>query len=449
MNELNQFPYSNILVLGLAKSGSATAKLLCRNGKRVRVNDLKTNTDDPIVQELRKMGAEVILGSHPLSVLDGVEVIVKNPGISYENPVLMQAQQQNIPIITEVELTSYMTDRIIGITGSNGKTTTTMLIHEMLENSNCQTKLAGNIGTAVASEVAEMLLPEETLVLELSSFQLMGTEKFKPHISVLLNIFEAHLDFHHTLANYVAAKRNIIRNQTIDDVVVYNLDDQTVSEMIKHTAAKKVPFSLTKRLPEGAWLDKEYIYFREEKVISRKDIVLVGSHNLQNILAAICTSKLAGANNEGIRHVLTTFTGVKHRLQFVGKIHERLFYNDSKATNMLATEKALASFTQPTILLAGGLDRGNEFDSLIPHLQYVKAIVVFGQTGEKLKRVAEEADIPIVIDAENVTDAVGKSFDISKPGDVILLSPACASWDQYKTFEQRGDMFIQAVHTLK
>ncbi len=194
--------------------------------------------------------------------------------------------------------------------------------------------------------------------------------------------------------------------------------------------------------------DGTSVYFLDEKVIDLEKIVLVGNHNLENILAAVAAAKLAGATNEGIERVLTTFTGVKHRLQFVDKVHGRLFYNDSKATNMLATEKALAAFKQPTILLAGGLDRGDDLSELIPHFKHVKGLVSFGETKEKLEKVAEEANVPIILNAENVEEAVKVAYEHSEENDVILLSPACASWDQYRTFEERGDMFIQAVHKL-
>ncbi|MBU8790178.1 UDP-N-acetylmuramoyl-L-alanine--D-glutamate ligase [Oceanobacillus caeni] len=448
MKKVLDFPYSNILVLGLAKSGTAVANLLLNHDKGVRINDMKTEKNDPIIKELRNLGAEVVVGSHPLSVLDGIEIIVKNPGIHYDNPIIVEARKRNIPVITEVEI-AYMLagDSIIGITGSNGKTTTTTLITKMLEESRRPVKVAGNIGV-VACEVAENLEDEETLVLELSSFQLQGVEKFKPNIAVLLNIFEAHIDYHKTFDNYKQAKFNIFRNQTKEDFLVYNADDTIITSEVKNLKSTLVPFSIKNKMENGAWLDDTFIYFKNEKIISRNEIVLVGDHNLENILAAVAAAKLKGATNEGIIKVLTTFQGVRHRLQFVDNIHGRLFYNDSKATNILATQKALSSFERPVILLAGGLDRGNEFDDLAPYLKNVKAMVVFGQTKDKLRRIAEENGISTILQVEDVKEAVSKAFEISNEKDVILLSPACASWDQYRTFEERGDMFIQAVHKL-
>ncbi|MCG5103575.1 UDP-N-acetylmuramoyl-L-alanine--D-glutamate ligase [Oceanobacillus alkalisoli] len=448
MRKLKAFPYHHVLVLGLARSGTAAAKTLLKNGKQVRVNDQQLTTKSTVVQDLIALGAEMVLGSHPLSVLEGIEVVVKNPGISYDNPVLVEAVKRNIPIVTEIEIAYQLVPgTLIGITGSNGKTTTTTLASKMLKESKQQVKVAGNIGI-VATEVAESLSDDETLVLELSSFQLQGTIDFRPNIAVILNIYQAHLDYHKSLENYKQAKYNIFRNQTEDDYLIYNADDLDISSAVVGTKARRIPFSTAKEVQNGAWSDGEAIYFLNEKIIDVEKIVLVGEHHLENILAAICAAKLAGATNEGIERVLTTFVGVEHRLQYVTNLKGRYFYNDSKATNMLATEKALASFKQPTILLAGGLDRGDDLKGLIPHLKNVKGLVSFGETKEKFKEVAREAGISTVLTAENVEDAVQKGYGISEENDVILLSPACASWDQYRTFEERGDMFIQAVHKL-
>ncbi|MCT2538059.1 UDP-N-acetylmuramoyl-L-alanine--D-glutamate ligase [Aquibacillus koreensis] len=449
MNQLIDFPYQHVLVLGLAKSGTAATKVLVKSGKRVRVNDLKTELNDPIVEELQQLGVEVITGGHPLHVLDGIDVLVKNPGIPYSNIIVQEAERRKIPILTEVELAGQLaSNSLVGITGSNGKTTTTTLIYEMLNHSKQQVKIAGNIGT-VAIEVAEQLQQNETMVIELSSFQLLGVQKFKPTTAVVLNLFEAHLDYHETFDNYKNAKANIFMNQTSEDFLVYNLDDKKVVDMCQPAKATKVPFSTKEKVGNGAWCDQTHLYFRDEQIILLEEIALVGQHNLENILAAVSAAMLNGATKEAIHQVLTTFTGVRHRLQFVENIKGRLFYNDSKATNVLATSKALSSFDQPTILLAGGLDRGNDFDDLIPYLKQVKAMVVFGETAEKLMELAEQIGIEKAELVDNVKHAVQRAYQLSNENDVILLSPACASWDQYRTFEERGDMFIEAVHTLK
>ena len=449
MNKFTNFTYKHVLVLGLAKSGTAAAKVLLQNNIKVRVNDYNTTEDSDIVEELKGQGAEVIVGSHPISILENIDVVVKNPGIPYDNIIVSEAVNRNIPIITEVELASLLaTDHdIIGITGSNGKTTTTTLVAEMLKHSGQKMKLAGNIGVA-SIEVAQNLEENEKLVLELSSFQLLGIQTFKPRVAALLNLFEAHLDYHGTIENYNRAKMNIFKNQTESDFLIYNADDPVVKEVIKEAQSTLIPFSASTVQLEGAYVLDGDIYFKNEKVMSLSEVVLVGEHNIENILAAVSISILNGATKEGIRHVLSTFSGVKHRLQFVANINDRLFYNDSKATNILATQKALKSFTQPTILLAGGLDRGNSFDSLLPDLEHVKAMILFGETAPKLAKLANEANIKTIVSVKDVAEAAKVAYEVSEKGDVILLSPACASWDQYKTFEERGDMFIHAVHIL-
>lgn len=449
MNKFTNFTYKHVLVLGLAKSGTAAAKVLLQNNIKVRVNDYNTTEDSDIVEELKGQGAEVIVGSHPISILENIDVVVKNPGIPYDNIIVSEAVNRNIPIITEVELASLLATNhdIIGITGSNGKTTTTTLVAEMLKHSGQKMKLAGNIGVA-SIEVAQNLEENEKLVLELSSFQLLGIQTFKPRVAALLNLFEAHLDYHGTIENYNRAKMNIFKNQTESDFLIYNADDPVVKEVIKEAQSTLIPFSASTVQLEGAYVLDGDIYFKNEKVMSLSEVVLVGEHNIENILAAVSISILNGATKEGIRHVLSTFSGVKHRLQFVANINDRLFYNDSKATNILATQKALKSFTQPTILLAGGLDRGNSFDSLLPDLKHVKAMILFGETAPKLAELANEANIKTIVSVKDVAEATNVAYEVSEKGDVILLSPACASWDQYKTFEERGDMFIRTVHIL-
>ncbi|WP_163536717.1 UDP-N-acetylmuramoyl-L-alanine--D-glutamate ligase [Gracilibacillus sp. YIM 98692] len=448
MRKLTAFPFQNVLVLGLAKSGTAVAKLFSRNDVQVTVNDLRAKKNDKNVLELKNQGVEVVLGDHPLSLLDQTDLIVKNPGIPYENPLINEAVHKGIPVVTEIELLYYLgIEKLIGITGSNGKTTTTTLIYEMLKYGEVSVEIAGNIGH-VASEVAEQVEEDQAMVVELSSFQLLGTQKFVPQVAVVLNMFEAHLDYHQTMENYMQAKANIFKNQTSDDFLVYNADDEKVQSMVQSAKSTLVPFSCQKFQNEGAYSDGTSIFFNGNKIISLDEIVLVGEHNIENILAAVAVAKTYQISNDTIRKVLSTFTGVKHRLQFVDKVNGRLFYNDSKATNILATSKALSAFSQPTILLAGGLDRGNGFEALSPYLQNVKAFILFGETADKFKEVGEQYGIPFIKHVHNMEEAVQTAYALSEKGDVILLSPACASWDQYKTFEQRGNMFIDSVHRL-
>ncbi|NEU29467.1 UDP-N-acetylmuramoyl-L-alanine--D-glutamate ligase [bacterium LRH843] len=445
-----QYEGKKVLVIGLAKSGEAAAKVLHAHGAAVTVNDALPYEKNIQAKELEQLGIEVICGHHPLELLDqSFDFIVKNPGIPYTNALVQRAVEKGMSVVTEIELCSQISDaEMIAITGSNGKTTTTTLIYEMLQGGERTPLIAGNIGT-VACEVAEKATKDNVLVVELSSFQLLGTEQFKPKVSVLLNIFDAHLDYHGTKAEYVAAKSKITANQQLDDILIYNADDPVVSRIAKESQATLLPFSTKQIIEAGLYIEDAMIFFGESKVISINEIVLPGEHNLENILAGIGAALKMGATIERVIHVLRTFTGVKHRLQFIKEFEGRRFYNDSKATNILATQKALKAFSEPIVLLAGGLDRGNEFDELLPYLTNVHSLVTFGQSKEKLSRVAREAGVKSIVSAEWMEDAVRLAFSKSRPGDVILLSPACASWDQYKTFEERGERFINEIEQLK
>jgi UDP-N-acetylmuramoylalanine--D-glutamate ligase len=451
LKKINEYKHKKILVLGLAKSGVSAAALLHKLGAFVTVNDKKPLDENPEAQGLLEQGIKVICGCHPIELLEeGFELIVKNPGIPYTNPLIEGALLRGIPVITEVELAYKISEAaMIGITGTNGKTTTTTLIYEILKaDANLNPLIAGNIGT-VATEVAQIATEENQMVIELSSFQLMGVESFRPHIAIITNLYDAHLDYHGTRQEYAKAKSNITKNQTEEDLLIINADQQELINLVSFSKAKQIPFSTKKYLENGCSLKEGSISFLGETVIERKDIVLPGDHNLENILAAVAASKLIGASDEAIREVLTTFKGVKHRTQFVEEIKGRKFYNDSKATNLLAAQSALNAFNESIILLAGGLDRGNGFEELVPYLKNVKALITFGQTAEKLEKAGRDAGIELIQRVDNVEKAVPAAFDISVPGDVILLSPACASWDQYKSFEIRGDIFIDAVHKLK
>ncbi|MGO4887875.1 UDP-N-acetylmuramoyl-L-alanine--D-glutamate ligase [Anaerobacillus sp. MEB173] len=450
MKNTEQFKGKKILVVGLAKSGFAAGKLLHKLGANVTVNDAKPLDENESAKELQSIGINVICGAHPLSLLDEpIDFIVKNPGIPYSNPLIERAQELGITIVTEIELASILSEaELVAITGSNGKTTTTTLIVEMLKESKKNPLVAGNIGI-VACEVAQIATEDNIVVTEVSSFQLMGTETFHPKVAVLLNLFDAHLDFHGTKKEYGNAKAKIFANLTDDDFYVINADDSTVVQLAQNNKGTEVPFSVSKQVEHGAYLRDHAVYFQGEKIININEIVLPGKHNLENILAAIAAAKIMGAKTSRIIDVLKTFQGVKHRLQFVTEVSGRRFYNDSKATNILATETAINAFNEPLILLAGGLDRGNEFDELIPSLKKVKGIVTFGETSEKLVAAANKAGVTKIKSVVNLEEAVPIAYDLSNEGDVILLSPACASWDQFKTFEQRGDMFIKSVHKLK
>ncbi len=439
-----------ILIVGLAKSGLAASKLLQKLGAKVVVNDQKPLEENVQASELQQLGIEVICGGHPLDLLDrNFDLVVKNPGIPYSNPLIQGALSKGISVVTELEIANMISEaEMIAITGSNGKTTTTTLIYEMLKNSHREPLIAGNIGT-VASEVVQLATKGNIVVTEVSSFQLMGTENFHPKVAVFLNLFDAHLDYHGTKQEYGKAKAKIFANLTDDDYCVINEDDPEVMELAAGVNGKKITFSVKKVVDNGAYILDNHIYYRGEKIIPIEKIVLPGVHNLENIVAAVCAAKITGAKTKQIVDVLSTFTGVMHRTQFVTTLNGRKFYNDSKATNMLATKVAVSAFNQPVILLAGGLDRGNEFDELIPTFEKLKGIVLYGATAQKLAVAAKKAGLTFIEIVNNVNEAVNVAYEHSKSGDVILLSPACASWDQFKTFEERGDTFIEAVYNLE
>jgi UDP-N-acetylmuramoylalanine--D-glutamate ligase len=450
LKTIKKYENKKVLVLGLAKSGVSAASLLHKLGAFVTVNDYKPLSENPEAQNLLDEGIKVICGGHPLELIDeGFELIVKNPGIPYDNPLVEMALKKGIPIITEVELAYEICEaEFIGITGTNGKTTTTTLIFEMLKEGGKAPLIAGNIGK-VASEVVQQATKANDIVIELSSFQLMGIDKFCPKIAVLTNIYDAHLDYHGTKQEYVNAKAQLIKNQTKTDYFVYNADQDEVVAIANSGKGMHVPFSTTRKVSIGAYIENGWLMFQTERIMPVKEIRLPGQHNLENILAAVAVVKLKGVSNDAIYRVLTTFSGVKHRTQFVKELNGRAFYNDSKATNILATQSALKAFDQPVILLAGGLDRGNNFDELVPAMKNVKALITFGQTAQKIADAGNKAGIETIRRVDNVEEAVPVAYELSSPGDVILLSPACASWDQYKTFEVRGDIFIEAVHKLK
>jgi UDP-N-acetylmuramoylalanine--D-glutamate ligase len=284
--------------------------------------------------------------------------------------------------------------------------------------------------------------------MELSSFQLMGIDTFRPKIALITNLFSAHLDYHGSQEAYEAAKWRIQENMTADDFLILNFNQEKCRKLADKTKATVLAFS-TKEKVSGAYVNEGKIYFKDEFIMEASELSLPGDHNLENALAAIVASKLRGAENEAIVEVLTSFAGVKHRLQYLGEIDGRKVYNDSKATNILATQKALSGFDNSKLwLLAGGLDRGNGFEDLEKDLEDLKGMVVFGQTADKLRLMAEKLNIPVFA-SQNVATALKEIMPQTQVGDTILLSPACASWDQYKTFEERGDLFIEAFESLK
>ena len=433
MKSITQLENKKVLVLGLAKSGEAAARLLAKLGAIVTVNDGKAFEENPSAQSLLEEGIKVVCGGHPLELLDeNFELMVKNPGIRYDNPMVAY-------LVSEAP--------IIGITGSNGKTTTTTMIADVLNHGGKSGVLSGNIGFP-ASEVAQSVTNQDTLVMELSSFQLMGIESFHPHIAVITNLMPTHIDYHGSFEEYVAAKWNIQNEMTSDDFIILNFNQDLAKELATQTNAQVVPFSTVEKV-DGAYLENGGLYFKGELLMHADELGVPGSHNVENALATIAVAKLSGVSNQAIKETLSRFGGVKHRLQFVDTIDDVKFYNDSKSTNILATQKALSGFdNSKVILIAGGLDRGNEFDELIPDITGLKKMVILGESAPRVKRAADKAGVTY-LDAKDVADATRIAFEQASAGDVVLLSPANASWDMYKNFEVRGDEFITTVERLK
>ncbi len=452
MKKITTYQNKKVLVLGLARSGFSAAKLLHDLGALVTVNDGKPFAENPEAQDLLALGVKVITGSHPIELLDeGFSLVVKNPGIPYSQPLVQKALEKKIPVITEVELAYQISEApIIGITGTNGKTTTTTMIANVLNAGmeKGQALLSGNIGFP-ASSVAQTAKPEDRLVMELSSFQLMGIDTLRPKIAVITNIYEAHIDYHGSRPEYVLAKWRLQQRMTADDYLVINWNQPELEALSAKSKAQIIPFS-TKEKVAGAYMLDGMLYYKEEAIMAAEELGVPGAHNIENALAAIAVGKLCDMPNEAIKQALQTFTGVPHRTQYVTTINQVKFLNDSKATNILATEMALGGFdNEKLVLLAGGLDRGNSFDELVPALKGLKAIVVFGETKEKLAAAAQAAGVKTIEMTDNVETAVPLAFSLSAAGDTILLSPANASWDQYPNFEVRGDKFMAAVAELK
>lgn len=452
MKKITTYQNKKVLVLGLARSGFSAAKLLHDLGALVTVNDGKPFAENPEAQDLLALGVKVITGSHPIELLDeGFSLVVKNPGIPYSQPLVQKALEKKIPVITEVELAYQISEApIIGITGTNGKTTTTTMIANVLNAGmeKGQALLSGNIGFP-ASSVAQTAKPEDRLLMELSSFQLMGIDTLRPKIAVITNIYEAHIDYHGSRPEYVLAKWRLQQRMTADDYLVINWNQPELEALSAKSKAKIIPFS-TKEKVAGAYMLDGMLYYKEEAIMAAEELGVPGAHNIENALAAIAVGKLCNMPNEAIKQALQTFTGVPHRTQYVTTINQVKFFNDSKATNILATEMALGGFdNEKLVLLAGGLDRGNSFDELVPALKGLKAIVVFGETKEKLAAAAQAAGVKTIEMTDNVETAVPVAFSLSAAGDTILLSPANASWDQYPNFEVRGDKFMAAVAELK
>lgn len=437
-----------VFVLGMGKSGVSVAKLLASDNE-VLITDIKCD-DYNLIKELENLGVSVVITQNQSEVFDSsFDYVIKNPGIKLDHPVVIRANKLNIPVITELEV-GYMylpKVKIIGITGSNGKTTTTTLIYEMLKAASLPVHLAGNIGIPLCS-IIDKVKDGDILVIEVSSHQLVNLDKFKCDISVLTNLSEVHLDHFGTYDNYKRAKMKIFNNQTDKDLAVLNKNDAEVVKLTKNIPAHKVYFSSESSDNADIYFNGRGIVYNDIEVVNVSDIRVKGVHNYENIMAAMLVAFEFGITMEVIREVLDNFAGVPHRLEFVTRIHGRDFYNDSKATNVNSTITALKSFDNNVVLILGGLDRGHSFEGLKPYLGHVINIVCYGETKNRIKKFADECQIDVTV-TDNLEEATKAAYNISSEGETVLLSPACASWDQYDNFEQRGDEFKKIVESFR
>ncbi|MFV5702284.1 UDP-N-acetylmuramoyl-L-alanine--D-glutamate ligase [Flavobacterium sp. XS2P12] len=441
-----------LVILGGGESGVGTAILGKKKGYDVFVSDfgkIKGNYKEVLIINEISWEEE----KHTEDLILNADVVMKSPGIPDKSPIVKKLLAKEIPVLSEIEFAAPFTDAtIIGITGSNGKTTTTMLTHHLLKSAGLNVGLGGNIGKSFAWQIADNKY--DSYVLELSSFQLDGIVNFKPHIAIITNISPDHLDrYDYKYENYIDSKFRITMNQTEEDYLIYDADDEAISEWFKtHTTkAKLIPFSLTKTFSEGAYIKNnkmEISINQEEFTMDTEHIALEGKHNMKNAMAATSVAKLMQIRKSTIRESLSNFQGVEHRLEKVLKIQNVQYINDSKATNVNATFFALDSMNTPTVWIVGGVDKGNDYNELMSLVrEKVKAIICLGVDNKKIIDVFGNV-VDMMIEVDNMNDAVRMAQRLSEKGDTVLLSPACASFDLFENYEDRGNQFKQAVKNL-
>lgn len=443
------FPYKNILVLGAAESGVGAALLARARGLNVFVSE-KGVIEAGYKSMLQSN--EIPYEEHGHSTLTGFDVVIKSPGIPDKAAVVQQFIKQGIPVISEIEMAWYFTDsKIIAVTGTNGKSTTVSLIYHILKKAGLQVSLVGNIGRSFAWQIAEQ--PTDYYVVEVSSFQLDNCFQFRPHIAVLTNISNNHLDrYEYQLRLYAAAKFKLIQAQTADDYFIYNADDPLTAEFFPQTIYPQLlPISLYKELEQGAYVQNQLIHYKLKNTLFTMnlfDLALQGKHNTYNSMAAGVAAQILEIRKETIRESLQDFKSLEHRLEFVATVNDIDYVNDSKATNVNSVWYALESMNKPVIWIAGGIDKGNDY-SLIQDIvkNKVKAIVCLGRDNRKIHE-AFHRTVDIIVNTESMRDAVHTARHFAAPGDVVLLSPGCASFDLFEDFEDRGRQFKQEVKAL-
>jgi len=441
-----------LVILGGGESGVGTAILGKKKGYEVFVSD-KGKIKDNYIKVLEHFEIDWEDEQHTESKILNADLVMKSPGIPDKVPLVVKLKEKGIPIISEIEFASkYTNATIIGITGSNGKTTTTMLTNHLLKNAGLSVGMAGNIGDSYAKMVAENNF--DYYVLEISSFQLDGIVDFKPHIAILTNISPDHLDrYDYKYENYIASKFRIAENQTEDDYLIYDADDKDLNDWLsKHPVKSKLlPFSIEKEIGEGAYSTNENIQItinNDTLKMTTESLALEGKHNLKNTMAASTAAKLIGIRKETIRQSVANFQGAEHRLEKVLKIHHVEYINDSKATNVNATYYALESMKTPTVWIVGGVDKGNDYMSLMPFVrEKVKAIICLGKDNSKIIDAFGNV-VDLLVETYAMDEAIKVAYKIAERGDTVLLSPACASFDLFNNYEDRGNQFKAAVKNL-
>lgn len=443
------FTNNKILILGFARSGYDAAKFLLKRGNEVYLTDMKEDHDKDQMKELEDLGIHFVLGSHPDDLLDkSFDYLIKNPGVPIDHKYVLKAKELGVEVINEVEMAYRLLPKnikFVGITGTNGKTTTTTLIYKFLIEDGKRAHLTGNIGYPLTGFL-DKLQENDIIVMETSCQQLENLTKFNPDIAVMTNLSPAHIDFLKSYDNYKRVKAKIFQNHTSKNIAILNIENEDVLEVTKNIKSTVKYFSSKKEI-NGCYIKDDAIYYYDEKIIDLKDVQLIGTHNYENIMAAIMVVKELGVKNESIIKVLKEFKGVEHRIEYVRELNGVKFYNDSKATNIKATQIALSSFKTPVIILLGGLDRGHDFFELKDYMKYVKHVVALGECRNRVEEFAKELKIPCT-NVETMKEAVPAAVKVAEKGDTILLSPASASWDQYKKFEDRGDEFKKIVNEL-
>src|SRR5580658_6294018 len=440
-----------VLVVGLGKSGLAAALFLRRRGAQVTVSDVRSA--EALAKDIPALldeGIMVEAGGHGLLTFRRQDLIVVSPGVPLDTPELVQARNFGRPIIGELELAArFLRGKTLAITGSNGKTTSTTLVGEILQEAGFNTLVGGNIGVPVVALIDEST-PDTWSVLEVSSFQLESTEQFHPEIAVILNITPDHLDRHGTFENYARAKERIFAAQTPEDFVVLNADNARAAQAAPHARSRVYWFSLDRTVPQGAWVEAGHVVYRSakdattERIIPLTGIPLKGEHNVENVLASVCAARLAGAPADAIRRAIEKFKAVEHRLEYVATVNGVEFFNDSKATNVDATAKAVAAFNHPIHLILGGKDKNSDYTQLSELLrQHVRAIYTIGSAASKIE--SQLRGVVSLHSCETLDKAVSAAAAAARPGEIVLLAPACSSFDQFESYEHRGRVFKELV----